>query len=136
VSPQSTTQYAETRGCATAVARHRGFDIEDASTDHLSRVAAGDVDAALQERLRGVRSTPAAVEHPPVLRSDVTSDDGSLRIAIAMPPTGPFAVIGGFFPAIRAARARRLFLVTSGPRTLTPRVSQRGSTSKRTQRGH
>jgi hypothetical protein len=116
----SPTQYAEARRCATAVARHLGFDIEDSSTDHLSRVAAGDVDAALQDRLGSARPAPAAVERPPVLRSDVTTEDGSLRIAIPMPPVGALAVIGGFFPAAVAITMLMWLGFFARPRPLAP----------------
>jgi len=116
----SPTQYADARRCATAVARHLGFDIEDASTDHLSHVAAGDVDTALQDRLRSAGRASLAVERPAVVRSDVTTEDGSVRIAIPMPPMGPLAVMGGFFPGVVAITMLAWLGFFSRPRPLAP----------------
>src|SRR5262245_13285941 len=98
----SPTQYAEARQCAAAVARHLGLDIEDTSTDHPSRIRASEADGALRDRLRTDAPVPAAVARPPLMRSDVSDADGSVRIVMPMPPLHPLAMIGGLLPAVVA----------------------------------
>jgi hypothetical protein len=116
----SPTQYAESRQCAAAVARHLGLDIEDTSTDHPSRVTANELDAALQERLRSAGSTATAIARPPVLTSEVSDDSGTVRIAIPTLPLHPLAIVGGLFPSVVAASLLGWLGVLSSPRPLTP----------------
>ena len=116
----SPTQYAEARQCAAAVARHLGFDVEDASTDHPARVTASEVDATLQDRLRSTASAPMAIARPPVMRSDVTEADAGVRITIPMPPLHPLVMIGGLFPAAVATGMLAWLGLLSTPRSLGP----------------
>jgi hypothetical protein len=115
----SPTQFAEARQCAAAVARHLGFEIEDTSTDHPSRVTASEVDAALQERLRSAASAPAPAR-PSRMMSEVSDVDGSVRITIPMPPLNPLAIYGGLCPAVVAAGMLGWLGFLSTPRPLAP----------------
>jgi hypothetical protein len=114
----SPTQYAEARQYAAAVARHLGFDIEDTSTDHPSRVTASEVDAALRDRLRSRAPAPAPAR-PSVMKSDVSDGSGSVRITIPMPPLNPLVIVGGFFPAVLATSMLAWLGLFSSPRPLT-----------------
>jgi hypothetical protein len=114
----SPTQFAEARQCAAAVARHLGFEIEDTSTDHPSRVTASEVDAALQERLRSAAAAPAPAR-PSRMMSEVSDVDGSMRITIPM-PLNPLAIYGGLFPAVVAAGMLGWLGFLSTPRPLAP----------------
>ena len=113
------TQYAQARECAAAVARFVGFDVEDRSTDHAVRVAAGDADAPLTSRLRSTRAGEPGVARPPEMRSDISETGGGVRIAMPMPRLHPLAAVGALFPAVMAA-AMLQWLGFFGPRPLRP----------------
>ena len=115
----SPTKYAEARQCAAAVARHLGFDIEDSSTDHPSRVTPSEADAALQERLRGNASGPEP-SRPSAMRSDISDADGSVRISIPMAALNPLVIVGGLFPAIVATMMLGWLGFFSHSRALAP----------------
>src|SRR5436190_11930991 len=66
----SSTQYAEARGWTTDIARHLGLDIEDATTDHPSRLSADAAELPIQQRLRTERADRAIIERPANARSE------------------------------------------------------------------
>ena len=115
----SPTQFAEARQCAATVARHLGLDIEDTSTDHPARVTASEVDAGLQDRLRSAASAPAAAR-PSRMTSEVSDDEGSIRITIPMPPLNPLVMIAGLFPSVIAVSMLGWLGLLSRSRPLTP----------------
>jgi hypothetical protein len=78
----SSTQYAEARAWASDIARHFRLEIEDATTDHPSRMSADAAELPLQERLRSERADHATVERPATARSEITHENGATRIVI------------------------------------------------------
>jgi hypothetical protein len=85
----TSTQYAESRACATAVGQLLQFEIEDASSDHPTRIAPTHADLSLQERVRLERTREEHAERPAAVRSEVTEQGGVVRIVIPMPRLHP-----------------------------------------------
>lgn len=98
----SSTQYGDARGYATAVAALLRLDFEDATSDHPVRRAAGQADMSLQQRLQmdGLQNEPA---RPPDARSQVTRELDGLRITIPNPRSHPFAIVLTLIPVVISA---------------------------------
>ena len=98
----SSTQYGDARGYATAVAALLRLDFEDATTDHPVRVPAGQADIPLQQRLQmdGLQNEPA---RPPDARSEITRELDGVRIAIPNPRAHPFAIALTLIPVVISA---------------------------------
>ena len=85
----SSTEYGDSRACATAVAELLRFDFEDATTDHPVRLSVGQAAMPLQQRLQMEGTTIGASERPADARSDVSRDLDSVRITIPIARTHP-----------------------------------------------
>jgi hypothetical protein len=81
----SSTEYAESRACAAAVAQHLRLDIEDYSTEHPTYLSAGQADLPLVTRLRLEHREERRAERPSAARSKVSETNGAVRIVIPMP---------------------------------------------------
>ena len=95
----SSTQYGDARGYATAVAALLRLDFEDATTDHPVRLAAGQADMPLQQRLQmdGLQNEPA---RPPDARSEVTRELDGVRITIPTPHSHPIGYVLTLIPVV------------------------------------
>jgi hypothetical protein len=116
----SSTQYGTARGYATAVAALLRLDFEDATTDHPVRVATGQADIPLQQRLQrdGLQNEPA---RPADARSEVTRDMDGVRITIPNPRAHPVAIALTLVPvAIAAVFVSPLFRFFRQTRTPDP----------------
>ena len=85
----SSTQYADARACAIAVAELLRFDFEDATSDHPVRLSPGQANMPLQQRLQLEGRENASMERPAHARSKIHQDQGTLRIIIPTPRTHP-----------------------------------------------
>jgi len=94
----SSSRYAEARGWVAEVARHLQLEIEDATTDHVVRLSAANVDLPLQHRLRLEHRTDVVVERPQTARSLVTTENGRVRVVIPAPRTHPLALVAVLTP--------------------------------------
>lgn len=95
----SFTTYETSRECGVAIARHLKLDIEDATTDHHVRLTPADADRPIRQRpFDPVREV--AVPRPAGARSDVSREDGGVRIVIPDPPVHPAALAGGLIPIV------------------------------------
>ena len=83
----SSTEYGDSRACATAVAELLRFDFEDATTDHRVRMSAGQAALPLQQRLQLDGADVTASERPADARSAIHHEHGSVRIMIPTPRT-------------------------------------------------
>lgn len=77
----SPTAYSRARAQALAVAAHLGVDIEDATTDHPTRLHAADADLSLVARRRGTASITMP-DRPFTLRSEISEHAEGVRIDI------------------------------------------------------
>jgi hypothetical protein len=96
----SSTQYAEARAWAAAIARHLHLDIEDASSDHSVRLSPDQADLPLQHRLRLEHEKTAPVERPPSARSEVINESAGVQIVIPMPRVHPVALAFMVIPVL------------------------------------
>ena len=78
----SSTQYAEARQRATAIASLLRFDIEDRSTDHPVRLSAAQADLSLQHRMRLEHRSDEMVVRPANMRSEMSVTNDSVRIVV------------------------------------------------------
>ena len=99
----SSTEYGDSRTCATAVAELLRFDFEDATTDHPVRLSVGQAAMPLQQRLQmeGPRIGPS--ERPADARSDVSRDRDSVRITIPIARTHPAWIVITLIPIVFVA---------------------------------
>jgi hypothetical protein len=97
------TQYAESRERAAAVAELLHVDIVDMTTDHAVRMAAGQVDVPLQHRLRVDHEPAEKVARPAALKSEITEQNGETRIAIPMRRYHPAFFLVFLIPMAMAA---------------------------------
>ena len=96
----SSTQYAEARAWAAAIARHLHLDIEDASSDHSVRMSPDQADLPLQHRLRLEHEKTAPIERPPAARSEVINEAAGVRVVIPMPRPHPVALAFMVIPVV------------------------------------
>jgi hypothetical protein len=92
--------YAEARAGAVAIAEHLRVDLEDATTDHPTRQAFGDLDGSFVNRARRADAAERSVEQPASLRSTVTRDADTLQIMIPAPRAGAIAFASAAAPLI------------------------------------
>jgi hypothetical protein len=85
----SSTQYPEARAWASVIARHLRLEIEDATTDHPSRVPAGAEELPIRERLRTEGAEQLVAERPAAARSEVTTENGVTTLVIPSPRFHP-----------------------------------------------
>jgi hypothetical protein len=115
----SSTQYAEARAWAAALARHLHLDIEDASSDHSVRLSPDQADLPLQHRLRLEHEKTAPIERPASARSEVINESGGVRVVIPMPRVHPvalaFMVIPVVVPLIMFQPLSQFFRQTHAP---------------------
>ncbi|RPI57285.1 MAG: hypothetical protein EHM55_02345 [Acidobacteria bacterium] len=78
----ASTQYAEARERATAIAGLLRLEIEDASTDHPVTLSAAQADLSLQHRLRMDHHREEPAGRPASLRSTVSAANGGVSIVI------------------------------------------------------
>ena len=115
----SFTDYATSRSCAAAVARHLRLDFEDNTTDHAHRMPAGHAELSLQHRVRLEGPREEAVERPVGARSTVGYESNGVRISI--PNTRPHPVALAFMllpialPLFLVGPLSRFFRQTSTP---------------------
>jgi len=96
----SSTQYAEARAWAAAIARHLHLDIEDSSSDHSVRLSPDQADLPLQHRLRLEHEKVEHVERPPAARSELSNEPDGVRILIPMPRLHPVALAFMLIPVV------------------------------------
>jgi hypothetical protein len=99
----SSTQYAEARERATAVAGLFNFEIEDASTDHAVRLSAAQANLSFQHRYRMEHRQVTTVVPPSVMRSSVNESHGNVIIVIPARRVHPAAFVVFFVPVGVAA---------------------------------
>jgi len=80
----SSTQYAESREHASAIASLLHLDIEDQSTDHTVKLSAAEAKMSLQDRLRLDHRRGTPVARPVKMRSEITAGNG--KVVIVIPP--------------------------------------------------
>ena len=95
----SYTEYALSRDCAMAVAKHLKLDVEDASTDHPVRLPAAEADRSIRQRAFEFTPEPAP-PRPATARSEVTSEAMGVLITIPTPPIHMVALLAGLIPAV------------------------------------
>jgi hypothetical protein len=95
----SFTTYETSRECAVAIARHLKLDVEDATTDHHVRVSPGEADRPIRQRPFD-SAREETIPRPASARSEVSREDGGVRIVIPRPPMHPFAVAAGLLPMV------------------------------------
>ena len=94
----SSTEYAESRACAAAVAQHLRLAIEDYSTEHPTYLSTGQADLPLVTRLRLEHREERRSERPSAARSKVSETNGAVRIIIPMPRASSFAPLAMLIP--------------------------------------
>jgi hypothetical protein len=99
----SSTQYAESRARAAAVAELLHFDIVDMSTDHAVQMPASQVDQSLQHRLRMEHRHEEKVARPASLKSEITAHNGEVRIVVPVRRSPPAVLLVYLFPMVMAA---------------------------------
>ena len=92
------TLYEQARACAGAIGELLHLDIEDATTDHAVRLASGQIDLPLRERLRTESGLADDVSRPRDARSQVTRAGDSVTIVIPLPPTHWLWIAAGLIP--------------------------------------
>ncbi len=80
----SSSQYAEAREHAAAIASLLHLDIEDQSTDHTVKLSAAEARMSLQDRVRLNYRRGEPVARPVQMRSEITAGNG--RVTIVIPP--------------------------------------------------
>jgi hypothetical protein len=95
----SSTQYAEAREQAAAIAALLHLDIEDQSTDHAVTLSAAEANLSLQDRLRLDHRRGAPVARPVTLRSEITAGDGHVVISIPHKRVHPALFLFFLIPA-------------------------------------
>ena len=85
----SSTQYAEARARATAIAGVFRLDIEDRSTDHPVRLSAAQADLSLQHRMRLEHQRDELVVRPANMRSEISVANDGVRIVTPAPQVHP-----------------------------------------------
>ncbi len=80
----SSTQYAEAREHAAAIASVLHLDIEDQSTDHTVKLSAAEARMSLQDRLRLDHRRGMPVARPVNMRSEITAGNG--KVVMVIPP--------------------------------------------------
>ena len=103
----SSTQYAEARERAAAVASLFNLEIEDASTDHPVRLTAGQAHLSLQHRARLEHRRDEVVVRPPLIRAKsakawAASRSSFLHGAYIPRPSSSFCTDGGRDRLVRA----------------------------------
>ena len=98
----SSTQFADARSCAIAVAEMLRVDFEDASTDHPVRLMAGQVEMPLQQRLQMEGRPSGSPQRPSNARSNVQRERDALRITIPTPRSHPIAYVLTLIPVALA----------------------------------
>jgi hypothetical protein len=114
------TAYALACDCAAAAARHLGFDIEDSSTGHATRMAAGEMDASVGQRLRARLEGQPSPVRPQEMRSEVDDTGAGVRIVVPMPRLHPLVIAGALVPAVVAMSMLAWLGIFSQSRALTP----------------
>jgi len=99
----SSTQFPDARASATAIATLLRFDVEDATTDHPVRLAAGEADLPLQQRIPMDERVMDAPDRPANARSEISREHGALRVSIPTPRTHPFAIALTLIPVALSA---------------------------------
>ena len=94
----SSTQYAEARERAAAVASLFNLEIEDASTDHPVRLTAGQAHLSLQHRARLEHRRDEVVVRPSLMQSEVSESLGGVQIIIPARRVHPAVFIVFFVP--------------------------------------
>ncbi len=96
----SSTQYAEARERASAIAILFNLEIEDTTTDHPVRIAAGQAHLSLRHRARLERQREQLVVRPQSMRSVV--DEGVDKVVVVIPirRVHPAALVVFFIPAV------------------------------------
>ena len=92
------TSYTEARACVRMLAEHLRLEVEDASTDHPTRLAASQFDTPLQQRLRQDGVSPEVAPRPPNARSQVTREKGQVTVVIPSRPMHWLAGVAGLLP--------------------------------------
>jgi hypothetical protein len=94
----SSTQYAEARERATAVAELFNFQIEDSSTGRPHLRSAAQADMSLQNRRRIEQERDELVVRPASMHSTVTENNGSVTIVIPDKRVHPALFLFFFIP--------------------------------------
>jgi hypothetical protein len=94
----SFTEYAESRTCAVAIARHARLDVEDATTDHPIRLAPDQADQPFHLAAWTKRVSGSSAERPHNARSEVGHDAGGVRIVIPKPRRHALVFALGLIP--------------------------------------
>jgi hypothetical protein len=94
----SSTQYAEARERATAVADLFNFQIEDSSTGRAVRRSAAEADLSFQNRRRLEHARDEAVARPASMRSTVAEQNGGVSISIPAARLHPALFLFFFIP--------------------------------------
>ena len=92
------TLYEQARACAGAIGELLHLDIEDATTDHAVRLASGQIDLPLRERLRTESGLADDVSRPRDARSQVTRAGDTVAIVIPLPRTHWLWLAAGLIP--------------------------------------
>ena len=92
------TLYEQARACAGAIGELLHLDIEDATTDHAVRLASGQIDLPLRERLRTESGLADDVSRPRDARSQVTRAGDTVAIVIPLPRTHWLWIAAGLIP--------------------------------------
>ena len=113
----SPTEYAIATQRAAAVASLFNLEIEDRTTDHAVRIAPGQTELPLQHRARLDHQRDDIVARPGEMTSDVSDQQGTLRIVIpkrrvhaamflfyAVPVAVPFLIFQPFLQFFRQTR--------------------------------
>ncbi len=95
----SSTQYAEARERAAAVASLLNLEIEDASTDHPVRLPAGQAHLSLQHRARLDEQREELVVRPQSMRSEVIESLDRVQVVIPAPRVHPAVFMVFLVPA-------------------------------------
>ena len=94
----SFTEYAESRTCAVAIARHARLDVEDATTDHPIRLAPNQADQPFHLAAWTKRISSSSAERPHNARSEVGHDAAGVRIVIPKPRRHALVFALGLIP--------------------------------------
>ena len=117
----SSTQFADSRACAISVAEMLRIDFEDATTDHSIRLAVGQMDLPLQQRLHMEGRPSGSPERPMNARSEVHRERDALRITIPTPRSHAIAYVLTLIPvAIAGAFASSMHEFFRQTRTPDP----------------
>ncbi len=115
----SSTQYAEARERAAAIASLLHLDIEDASTDHPVKLSVAQANLSYQHRLRMEHQRDEPVARPMRMRSEITAGNGSVVIVIPAQRRHPalflFFLIPAAVPIFFVAPLFRFFKQSNTP---------------------